>query len=137
METTPISTVATTTSILSNTLNSLNAVRERVQTSKDRDLMENISTLYDCVLSLKESAMLLTDENKELKRRIAELEHPAEKPTPEVGQVGTVNDYFAGDKPSRSTGAIRRWERSSTALQICSWTLSRGWFWASSPSPLS
>lgn len=100
----PISTVATASSLLSNTLNALKAVRERAQSSKDRDLKEDISTLYDSVLALKEAVMLVTDENRELKtenkdlkRRIAELEQPAEKPLPELRQVGAVNYYFVGE----------------------------------------
>src|SRR4051794_37202595 len=92
-----ITTVATASSLLSNTLNALKAVRERAQSSKDRDLKEDISMLYDSVLSLKEAVMLVTDENKDLKRRIAELERSAEKPLPELRRVGAVNYYFVGE----------------------------------------
>jgi len=101
----PITTVAAASSVLSSTLNTLKAVRERAQTSKDRELKEAISTLYDNVLSLKEAVMLVTDENaqlrannKQLKVRIEELGQPAKEAMPELRQVGDVNYYFQKDK---------------------------------------
>ncbi len=84
--------------ILSNTLNALNVVRERAQSSKDSDLKKHISTLYDNLLSLKEAVMRLTQENDELKVKIAELERPPQKPEPELRQVGSCNFYFVGEK---------------------------------------
>src|SRR5260370_41589935 len=84
--------------ILSNTLSALNALRERSKTSKDTDLKDHISTLYDNVLSLKEMVMRLTEENSELRRRITELERPPQKQEPELRQVGSANYYYEGDK---------------------------------------
>jgi hypothetical protein len=82
--------------ILSNTLSLSKTVREQAKQSKDADLKAHISDLYDSVLSLKEAVMLVTDENNELRRRNAELEHPPEKPV--IKQVGAVNYYFVGEK---------------------------------------
>ncbi|HZR65859.1 MAG TPA: hypothetical protein VFA85_11970 [Terriglobales bacterium] len=82
--------------ILSSTLAVLKTVRERAKASKDSELKGQISDLYDCVLSLKEAVMLVTDENRELLTRIAALEHPASKP--EIKQVGFTNYYFVDEK---------------------------------------
>jgi hypothetical protein len=71
-------------------------VREQAKQSKDTDLKGHISDLYDSVLSLKEAVMLVTDENNELRRKIAELERPSKKP--EIRQVGLTNYYFMDDK---------------------------------------
>ena len=84
--------------ILSNTMSALKAVRERAQSSKDTDLKDQISTLFDNLLSLKEAVMRLTQENDELKRKVAGLERPQEKPEPELRQVGACNFYFLGEK---------------------------------------
>ena len=84
--------------ILSNTLGVLKTVREQAKESKDSTLKSHISDLYDGVLSLKEAVMLVTDENAELRRRIAELEKPPEKPVPVIRQVGAVNYYFVGEE---------------------------------------
>lgn len=84
--------------ILTNTLSVLNAVRERARNSKDIDLKERISTLYDSVLSLKEAVNRLVDENGDLRSRIAQLERAPEKREPELRQVGSANYYFDGDK---------------------------------------
>src|SRR5271165_1563560 len=84
--------------ILTNILSVLNAVRERAQTSKDVDLKDRISTLYDSVLALKEAVNRLVDENGGLRSRIAQLERAPEKREPELQQVGSANYYFDGDK---------------------------------------
>jgi hypothetical protein len=84
--------------ILTSTLSLLNTVRERAQTSKDTDLKEHISRLYDGLLSLKESVGRLLDENSSLRLRIAQLEQPSEKREPELRQVGAANYYFDGNK---------------------------------------
>ena len=84
--------------VVSNTLAALNAVRERAKSSKDTDLKNHISALYDNVLSLKEVVMRMKDENIELRSRIAELERPPQKQEPELRAVGSVNYYFVGDK---------------------------------------
>lgn len=89
---------ATASSLLSNALNGLKIVRERAQTSKDSDLKDRISGLYDILLSLKEAVMLVNEENDQLKRRIVALTELQEKPKPELRQVGAVNYYFVGDK---------------------------------------
>jgi len=81
--------------ILNDALGIVKAARERAQSSRDPDLKDLTLTLYDHVLSLKEAVMLVTDENNELRRKIAELEHPAAKP--ELRQVGVANFYFVGD----------------------------------------
>jgi hypothetical protein len=93
----PVTTVATATSILSNAMNAMKVLRERAQSSKDRELKDEISDLYDTLLSLREAVMRVAEENKELKLRIAELEHPAEV-EPELRQIGAVNYYFVGEK---------------------------------------
>jgi hypothetical protein len=93
-----VTVAAAATQILSNTLSVLKAVRERAQTSKDNDLKDQISTLYDNLLSLKEAVMMVTDENAELRRKIEQLERPTPKKEPELRRVGSVNYYFDGDK---------------------------------------
>ena len=82
--------------VLSNTLSISKTVREQAKLSKDADLKAHISDLYDSMLSLKEAVMLVTDENNELRRRLAELENPPKKP--EIRQVGEVNYYYEGEK---------------------------------------
>jgi hypothetical protein len=91
----PLTAAAAASQILNNTLNALKAVRERAQSSKDADLKAHISTLYDSVLSLKEAVMLVTDENSELRGRIAQQEQ--RPPKPELRQVGSANFYFVDD----------------------------------------
>jgi len=93
-----VTVAAAAAQILSNALTALNAVRERAKTSKDTDLKDHISTLYDSVLSLKEVLMRMTEENSELRSRITELKRPAQKQEPELRQVGSANYYFVGDK---------------------------------------
>jgi small-conductance mechanosensitive channel len=91
-------TTATTVAsqILSNTLAVLKTVRERAKLSKDADLKNQISELYDSVLSLKEAVMLVNDENTQLRARITELERPPNKP--EIRQMGLTNYYYVGEK---------------------------------------
>lgn len=93
----PVSLAVAATQILSNSLSALKIVRERAQASKDNDLKEHISTLYDSLLSLKEALLLVTQENDELKRRISLLEQPPQKQEPELRQVGASNFYYVGD----------------------------------------
>jgi hypothetical protein len=94
MSVTSATTVAA--QVLSNTLAILKTVREQAKVSKDAELKSHISELYDSVLSLKEAVMLVTDENNQLRGRIAELERPPSKP--EIKQVGLTNYYFDGEK---------------------------------------
>jgi predicted RNase H-like nuclease (RuvC/YqgF family) len=77
-----VNIAAAASQILSNTMNALKIVRERAQMSKDNDLKEHISALYDSLLSLKEAVMRLTQENDELRRKIAELQRPPKKSEP-------------------------------------------------------
>jgi hypothetical protein len=94
---TTLNVAATALQILSNSLNALKIVRGRAQSSKDNDLKEHISTLYDNMLSLKEVVLLVTQENDELKRKISALECPPEEKKPELRQVGSANFYFVGE----------------------------------------
>ncbi len=96
MSVTSATTIAS--QILSSTLAVLKSVREQAKTSKDPELKEHISALYDSVLSLKEAVMLVADENSQLRARIAELERPPLRQEPELRQVGAVNYYYLGDK---------------------------------------
>jgi len=90
--------VATAASqILSTSISALKEVRERAQRSKDNDLKERISAIYDSLLSLKDALLRLTQENAELRQRIAELE-TAKVSQPELRQVGACNFYFVGEK---------------------------------------
>lgn len=88
-------TVAAANQTLSNALAALNAVRERAKSSKDSDLKNHVSSLYDSMLDLKEVLLRVMDENATQARRIAELEQPAAKP--ELRQVGATNYYFVGN----------------------------------------
>lgn len=82
---------------LNNALGAMKAAKDRSKGSKDTDLKEGVSTLYDALLDLKEALMRLTDENTELRRKVEQLE-TAQKEKPELRQVGVVNYYFVGDK---------------------------------------
>lgn len=84
--------------ILTNTLETLKVVRERAQTSKDSDLKERISGLYDNLLSLKEVILQLTQENLELRQQIEELQRVRQAPQPVLRQVGACNFYFVGEE---------------------------------------
>jgi hypothetical protein len=90
-----MSTVAAAAQIISTALSVLNTVRERAKTSKDTALKNHISELYDNLLALKEAVMRITDENNELRNKIAQL---TERREPELRQVGSANYYFDGDK---------------------------------------
>ena len=90
----PVSVAALSLQILSKTTEALNALRERAQRSKDLDIKDQINTLYDNVLSLKEVMSRLVDENKDLHRRIEQQQHPPEKP--KIRRVGDTNYYFVG-----------------------------------------
>jgi hypothetical protein len=83
--------------ILNNALGAIKAAKERSKGSKDSDLKEQISTLYDSLLNLKEAMLRLTDENSELRIAIERL-HNAQKENPELRQVGAVSYYYLGDK---------------------------------------
>lgn len=68
-------------------------VKERIGTSKDADLRVEINSLYDNFLELKAKVSQVTDENAELRRKLA-----AQAEKPEIRQVGETNYYFVGDK---------------------------------------
>jgi len=92
-----ITVVAAAVQILDKALGQLNAARERAQGSKDADLKDQISRLYDTMLSLKEVLLRVTEENSDLRHKIEQLEN-AQKEKPELRQVGDVNYYFVGEK---------------------------------------
>ena len=91
----PISVASFALSLTRSATEALNALRERSKTTKDLDIKDQISTLYDNVLELKEVINRLLDENKELKRRLEHQQHPPEKP--KLKQVGDTNYYFLSD----------------------------------------
>ena len=98
-----ITAVAAASQIISEALKALNAVRERAKTSNDSAIKEQISTLYDGLLSLKEVVIRLSEENAEVKRENTELKRqiiaPSQKPAePKLRQVGAANYYFLGEK---------------------------------------
>ena len=66
----PISIATTAIGLLKSTNEALSALRERAQRSKDLDIKEQINTIYDNVLQLKEVILRLLDENKELKDQL-------------------------------------------------------------------
>src|SRR2546423_1710048 len=87
--------VATALETIANTSKLLTFIRERAQKSRDADLKVHINTLYDNFLSLKEVFRRLTDENSELRNKLAELQRP---PAVNIRQVGLVNYYYVGDE---------------------------------------
>jgi len=88
----PLSIATTAIGLLKSTTEALNALRERAQRSKDIDIKDQINTLYDNVLGLKEVVSRLLDENKALHKRLEQQLHEAAKPT--IRQVGDTNYYF-------------------------------------------
>lgn len=63
-------TVAAALGIVEKVSKGLNWVRERAKTSKDSDLKDSISALYDDFLDLKAVVVRLTEENAELRRKL-------------------------------------------------------------------
>lgn len=92
----PVSVAALALQLLSKTTEALNALREHAQRSKDIDIKNQINTLYDNVLGLKEVVSRLLDENKALQHRLERQQSPPEKP--KIKQVGQTNYYFLGDE---------------------------------------
>jgi hypothetical protein len=80
--------------ILNNALGAMKAAKERSKGSKDNDLKEQISALYDNLLDLKEAILRLTAENSELRSTLEAFHAVQEKP--ELRQVGAVSYYFLG-----------------------------------------
>lgn len=93
----PISVASFALSLGSKATDVLNAIRERAQRSKDAEIKQQINTLYDVVLQMKEAMSRLIDENKKLKQQI-ENEHMARVAIPKIKQVGDTNYYFQGDE---------------------------------------
>jgi hypothetical protein len=90
-----ISTVSAAIGLLTSVSKAIDAVRERAKTSKDSELKESISNLYDEFLSLKAIIGRLTEENNQLRQSIASN---AVAPKPAIRQVGQTNYYFVGDE---------------------------------------
>jgi hypothetical protein len=92
----PLSVASTAIGLLKSTTEALSALRERSQRSKDIDIKDQINTLYDNVLQLKEVVSRLLDENKDLRRQLEQQQHPPAKP--KIKQVGHTNYYFKDDE---------------------------------------
>jgi len=92
----PLSVATTAIGLLKSTTEALNALRERAQRTKDADIKDQINTLYDNVLELKEVISRLLDENKDLRRQLEQQHHPPE--VPKIRQVGHTNYYFKGEE---------------------------------------
>jgi hypothetical protein len=88
----PVSIAALSLQLLSKTTEALNALRERSQRAKDIDIKDQINTLYDNVLGLKEVVSRLLDENKTLHQRLEHQQNPPQKP--KIANVGDTNYYF-------------------------------------------
>ncbi len=88
-----LTTVATALGIVEKVSKGLNWVRDRARASKDADLKESISDLYNDFLDLRSVIVRLTEENAELQRQL-----DAEKEKPESRQVGEANYYFVGEE---------------------------------------
>lgn len=73
MPTDPVSVATLALSLLVKTTQALNALREHAQRSKDIDIKDQIDTMYDNVLQLKEVILRLLDENRELERQVEQL----------------------------------------------------------------
>jgi len=83
--------------VLSKTTEALTGLRERAQRSKDADIKDQINTLFDNVLQLKDVVSRLLDANNELKRQL-EQQQLARVQVPKIRQVGETNYYFQGEE---------------------------------------
>lgn len=92
----PISVASFALSLIKTAGEQLNKLRERAQATKDLEIKEHVGNLYDTMNSLKEAFSRLGDENRELKQKLEEQQHPPEKP--ERKQVGEAVYYFFGDE---------------------------------------
>jgi hypothetical protein len=79
----PISAAGFVLTLTKSATEAMNALRERAQRSKDLDLKDQISRLYDIVLQLKE---VINRQSDEIKRLHGQLEQQSQKPT--LKQVG-------------------------------------------------
>jgi hypothetical protein len=89
----PLTAAAAAAKILDTALNLFKSAREQAKVSKDTDLKETISSLFDVVLDLKQAVLLVTEENNQLR---AEREKSTEQPKRK--QVGEAIYYFVGDE---------------------------------------
>ena len=103
MTTDPVSIAGFALTLATKTTEALTALRERAQRSKDVDIKEQINTLFDNILQLKDVVSRLLDENRELldenrglRRQLEEQQHPGERP--KIKQVGEANYYFIGEE---------------------------------------
>jgi|SRR5580704_12504646 regulator of replication initiation timing len=92
----PLSLASTAIGLLKSTSEALSALRERAQRTKDLDIKDQINTMYDNVLSLKEVVSRLLDENKDLRQQLEQQQHPPVKP--KIKQVGQTKYYFKDDE---------------------------------------
>lgn len=90
-----LSTAKTALDLIGKAATGLHSIRERAKTANDIALKENVSRLYDDFLDLKAIILQLTEENFELKRRIAQ---ESEKQKPQIRQVGKTIYYFVGEE---------------------------------------
>jgi hypothetical protein len=88
----PISVASLALTLSTKATEAMNALRERSQRTKDLDIKDQISTLYDIVLELKEIISRVSDENKDLKQQLETQKHPPEEP--ELKQVGDAHYYY-------------------------------------------
>jgi hypothetical protein len=82
--------------VLGKTTEGLTALRERAQRTKDIEIKEQISALFDNVLQLKDVVSRLLDQTKELQNKISQQQNPPLKP--KIMPVGQTNYYYLGDE---------------------------------------
>jgi hypothetical protein len=79
--------------LLATAAKTLNALRERVQSSSDPELKALVVGFYDQMAALKEVIGRVTDENEEWHRKAAKPE-----PLPRTVQAGETIHYYVGDE---------------------------------------
>ena len=90
-----LSTVGAALEIVARVSKGLELIRERIKASKDAALKEAIGNLYDEFLNLRAMIVRLTEQNAELRTKLAaQAEKP---PKPQIRQVGETNYYFVGE----------------------------------------
>lgn len=82
--------------VLKQTTEGLTALRERAQRTKDIEIKEQIGTLFDNVLQLKDIVSRIVDQNKELQNALIQQQNPPLKP--KIRHVGQTNYYYLGDE---------------------------------------
>lgn len=91
-----LTSVVAALEIVGKVSKALDSLRERAKTSKNADLKEDISKLWDDFLDLKVIISRITDENAELKLEITQS--TGKPPKPEIRQVGATNHYYVDEK---------------------------------------